>query len=82
VEYWSGGIQLIGINGCNLQRIVMLQPQYFSKHLLYHTSNNKQKMEPIYNTFFTTTINEFWGQINTVRKNAQRRMYKELGRML
>lgn len=41
VEYWSGGIQLVGVNACNLQRIITMDPDGFSKHLLYHTSNNK-----------------------------------------
>jgi hypothetical protein len=79
VEYWSGGIQLVGINACNLQRIVALRPEYFSKHLLYHTSNNKQKSSTVHYRFSRRSINEFWGQINTVRKHAERTMNKELG---
>lgn len=43
VEYWSGGIQLWG-GTCNIQRFVSLEynGQDFDKHLLYHSSNNKQ----------------------------------------
>ena len=79
VEYWSGGIQLVGINACNLQRIVALRPEYFSKHLLYHTSNNKQRSNTVQYRFSRHSIQEFWGQINTVRKHAERTMNKELG---
>ena len=79
VEYWSGGIQLVGINACNLQRIIALRPEYFSKHLLYHTSNNKQKSNTVQYRFSQRPINEFWGQINTVRKHAERTMKQELG---
>ncbi len=79
VEYWSGGIQLVGINACNLQRIVALRPEYFSKHLLYHTSNNKQNSSPVQYRFSRRSINEFWGQINTIRKHAERSMNQELG---
>ena len=79
VEYWSGGIQLVGINACNLQRIVALRPEYFSKHLLYHTSNNKQKSATVQPRFSRRSINEFWGQINTIRKHAERSMNQELG---
>lgn len=45
VEFYSGGFQLFSNNpedaGCNLQRIIDLDN--FSKHLIYHTTNNKQK---------------------------------------
>jgi len=40
VEFWSGGIQLWG-KGCKVVRFVDLQ--HFDRHLLYHTSNNKQR---------------------------------------
>jgi hypothetical protein len=41
VEFWSGGIQL-WCGTCNIQRILLLDPPHFSKHLIYHTANNKQ----------------------------------------
>jgi hypothetical protein len=40
VEYWSGGLQL-WCRSCNIARFVDLQQ--FDRHLLYHTSNNKQR---------------------------------------
>ena len=44
VEFWSGGLQLwCGRDGCNIQRIVALDGSDFSKHLLLHAANNKQK---------------------------------------
>jgi hypothetical protein len=50
VEFYSGGFQLFGNDemdaGCNLQRIVDLNPTNFSKHLIYHTANNKQRSMP------------------------------------
>jgi hypothetical protein len=43
VEYWSGGIQMwCGV--CGIQRVLSIAD--FSKHLLYHTSNNKQHAKP------------------------------------
>ena len=77
VEYWSGGIQLVGVKSCNMQRIVVLDPEGFSKHLLYHTSNNKQRQENVQHRFSSRTIDEFWGQLNTIRKNAEHRMQQE-----
>eukprot|EP00539_Tryblionella_compressa_P002099 CAMPEP_0178737820 /NCGR_PEP_ID=MMETSP0744-20121128/3181_1 /TAXON_ID=913974 /ORGANISM="Nitzschia punctata, Strain CCMP561" /LENGTH=145 /DNA_ID=CAMNT_0020390393 /DNA_START=21 /DNA_END=458 /DNA_ORIENTATION=+ len=42
VEFWSGGIQLWG-GMCEVQRVVSLSnPDEFSRHLIYHASNNKQ----------------------------------------
>jgi hypothetical protein len=70
VEYWSGGMHLVGVNGCNLQRIVSLDPFHFSRHLLYHTSNNKQRTLRIQHRFSGRNVNEFWAQINTIRMNA------------
>jgi hypothetical protein len=43
VEYWSGGLQLsMPRHACNMQRISSLEPENFARHLLYHSSNNKQ----------------------------------------
>lgn len=69
---------MVGINSCNLQRIVSLQPDEFSRHLLYHTSNNKQRAAPVRHQFSGISINQFWGQLNTIRKNAEAAMQKEL----
>jgi len=41
VEYWSGGLQLFGAE-CNAQRIISIDPDIFSRQLLFHVSNNKQ----------------------------------------
>ena len=78
VEYWSGGIQIAGTNACNLQRIVSLNPQDFSKHLLYHTSNNKQRAKQVRHRFSSRTVDQFWGQLNTIRKNAEKERQKEI----
>jgi hypothetical protein len=80
VEFWSGGIQIAGPLACNTQRIIAMDPSGFSKHLLYHTSNNKQRAVNIRYRFPSRTIDEFWGQLNTVRKNADARMRLEEGR--
>ena len=74
VEYWSGGLQLAFPLGCNLQRIVTLDPTKFGRHLLYHTSNNKQRSMNVEHRFSGLSIQEFWAQVNTVRKNAERFM--------
>jgi hypothetical protein len=44
-EWWSGGLHLFTPrHACNLLRIVSLDnPSTFAKHLLYHSSNNKQR---------------------------------------
>jgi hypothetical protein len=78
VEFWSGGIHIFGAFYCNIQRIMPLHPSMFSHHLLYHTSNNKQRSGNVMHRYSSRTINEFWAQLNTVRKNAERRMHKEL----
>lgn len=43
VEFWSGGYQYFtGVRGgCNMQRVLSFKE--FSKHLIYHMANNKQK---------------------------------------
>jgi hypothetical protein len=72
VEFWSGGLQLVGMYACNLQRILPLEPSLFSRHLLYHTSNNKQRHAIVQRRFSSQSIQHLWGQLNTVRVNAQR----------
>ena len=70
VEYWSGGLQMwCSKNGCNIQRIVSLDPTNFSKHLLYHSANNKQKaLQRMRHRL--VKVNNLLGQLNTYRKQA------------
>lgn len=71
VEYWSGGIHIAGAFGCNMQRIILLDPESFSMQLLYHSSNNKQRQRNIQYRFSPRNIQEFWGQLNAIRKKAE-----------
>jgi len=71
VEFWSGGVQLAGVLSCNLQRVLTLDPDGFSRHLLYHTSNNKQQQDTVRHKFSSRTVDEFWAQLNAVRKVAE-----------
>lgn len=70
VEYWSGGLSLVGTNGCQLQRIVSLKPEHFSKHLVYHTTNNKQKRQG----WPMTNVQHFWEQLYSVQLDAEARI--------
>jgi predicted transcriptional regulator len=63
---------------CNLQRVITLEPGGFSRQLLYHTSNNKQRQQNVRHRFSSRSINQFWGQLNTIRKNAEMAMKKEM----
>ena len=56
-----------------MQRIVSLKPDHFSKHMLYHTSNNKQKAKWPVKSDRIIKVNDFLGHVNTVRKNAIRK---------
>jgi hypothetical protein len=76
VEFWSGGLQLWG-QLCEVQRVVSLDPHLFSKHLLYHTANNKQKEIPQERLIPVSTV---LGQLHTVQQRAEAAMYRELGR--
>lgn len=78
VEYWSGGIQIAGVLGCNLKRIVLMDPDKFSHHLIYHASNNKQRQENIQYRFSTYSMQELWGQLNAARKRAEQALEDEL----
>ena len=73
VEFWSGGFSIFSGTraGCNMQRVVNLDPDHFSKHFLYHTANNKQKT---LQNFRLLKANNFLGQINSVVKAAKRAM--------
>jgi hypothetical protein len=77
VEFWSGGFSIFSGTraGCNMQRVVNVHPDHFSKHFLYHTANNKQKSLP---NFRFLKANNFLGQINSVVKAAKKAMAAEL----
>jgi hypothetical protein len=71
VEFWSGSYQFFtgAFNHCNMQRIIVAHPDHFSKHLLYHTANNKQKQLASYRM---VRANHLFGQVNFLKKNAER----------
>lgn len=70
VEYYSGGIQMFTpASGCNLQRFIPLDPDHFSRQLLYHTSNNKQRTSTVGRERLAKA-NDLLGQLNAVRKAA------------
>ena len=75
VETWSGGFQLFagGIRGCNFQRIIPLDPDEFSKFLLYHSANNKQKQIARNRKLRAETL---LGQLNYVKKEAESTLEK------
>lgn len=65
VEFWSGGFQLFG--RCYFNRILSMDPKRFSRQLLYHASNNKQRTA--YGSKFVR-FSHFLGQLYTVKKRA------------
>jgi len=65
VEFWSGGYQLFG--RCYYNRILSLDPKRFSRQLLYHSSNNKQKT--LKSDKFVR-FSHFLGQLYTVKKRG------------
>lgn len=73
VEFWSGSYQIFtGVRGgCNMQRIISIHPDHFSKHLIYHVSNNKQRQLTQHRM---VRADHLFGQFNTVKKMAQRAM--------
>jgi hypothetical protein len=75
VEFWSGGLQLWG-QMCEIQRVVSLDPLQFSKHLIYHTANNKQKEIGQERLVKVPTL---LGQLDTVKERAQADMKRQLG---
>jgi hypothetical protein len=79
VEYWSGGLNLFTYrHACNLQRIVSLEPDGFSRHLIYHSANNKQtQLNQQGQVERFVKINNLLGQLNTVRKRAEETKRKE-----
>ena len=78
VEFWSGSYQFFtgAGNHCNMQRIISMHPDHFSKHLLYHTANNKQKQLAQKRI---VRANDLFGQLNAVQKMAERDKQKSVG---
>lgn len=76
VEFWSGGFSIFSgtRSGCNMQRIVSLNPDHFSHHLLYHTANNKQKS---LDNNRLLKANNFMGQLNTIVKRAKQEIPRD-----
>lgn len=68
VEFWSGGYQLFG--RCGLQRFLSLDPEIFSKQLLYHTADNKQRQ---LDRRRFVRAEDLLGQLHAVRTNAASR---------
>ena len=67
VEFWSGGYQLFA--RCGLQRIISLDSQKFSRQLLFHYSNNKQRqISP--DRFVKAS--DLFRQLHTVRSASQK----------
>lgn len=69
-DFWSGSNQFYtgGERHCNMQRIISMNPDHFSKHLLYHTANDKQKQMP---KSRMVRANDLFGQLNHVKKIAE-----------
>jgi hypothetical protein len=74
VEWYSGGMQLSTVrHACNMQRIILLDPEHYSKSLLYHSANNKQRQladQGKRESF--TKANTLLGQLNTIKKIAEK----------
>lgn len=77
VEFWSGGYQLFTgvLGGCNMQRVISLKPDDFSKHFLYHVANNKQKQLARQRML---RADHLWAQLNSVKKSAEKEKAKIL----
>lgn len=74
VEWWSGGLHLATKrHACNLQRVISMKPEHFDKHFLYHTANNKQTQLGLERF---TKASDLLGQLNTVRKDAEKAIRK------
>jgi hypothetical protein len=56
-----------------MQRVIALDPEHFSKSLLYHSANNKQRQladQGKRESF--TKANTLLGQLNTIKKRAMK----------
>ena len=74
ILFWLGLNLFSKEHGCNLQRIVSLDPIRFSKQLLYHTANNKQKQFFPSRREIMTRVNDFYGQLLTIQQHAEQDM--------
>jgi hypothetical protein len=62
-----------------MQRIVSLNPDGFSRHLVYHSANNKQRQLTARGKRERfVKVDNLLGQLNTVKKNAEEAKRKEL----
>jgi len=79
VEFWSGGLNLFTArHACNMQRLVSLDPDNFARHLIYHSANNKQRQLSVKKNAFIK-INDLYGQLLTVSKDAENKMNESYG---
>jgi len=57
---------------CNLQRIINLDPDEFSRQLIFHSAQNKQKQLAARGKQERfVKVDNLLGQLNTVKKNAE-----------
>lgn len=79
VEFWSGSYQIFtGVkSGCNMQRLLSMHPDHFSKHLVYHVANNKQKQ---LGRERMVRADQMFAQLNAVRKMAKAEKEKILAK--
>jgi len=56
-----------------MQRLVSLDPDNFARHLIYHSANNKQRQLIARKKAFIK-INDLYGQLLTVSKDAENKM--------
>jgi hypothetical protein len=71
VEFWSGGYQFFtGVKGgCNMQRVLTMDPDDYSKQFIYHVANNKQRQLSRHRML---RADHLMAQLNSVVKMAQR----------
>ena len=75
VEWYSGGMQLSTVrHACNMQRIILLEPTNFSKSLLYHSANNKQRQLKSKREEMFTKANTLLGHLNSLKKIATKEL--------
>lgn len=76
VEFWSGSYQIFtGVKGgCNMQRVMSMHPDHFSKHLIYHVANNKQRQ---LDQERMVRADHLFGQLHAVQQMAIRAKEKQ-----
>ena len=74
---YVGGYQLFG--RCFLQRIVSLDPLKFSRQLLFHSANNKQRTIEVQRM---VKANNLLGQMHSVRNSAIKHMEESLSKKI